>query len=613
MKTKTSKLFAEIFRKYLAPIPKMKVSDWADRYRIISAGNAFAGKWRTHRALYQKAIMDAFSEKGVQRIVVMSASQIGKSDIMNNVIGRFAHLDPCPIMMIQPTKDDAEDYSKSRIAPMIDDTKVLKRIFKDSKSRDTGNTILSKLFPGGRLLMVGSNSPSKLASRFIRILLCDEVDRFEASAGAEGDPISLAEKRTTTFWNRLVALFSTPTIKNFSRIESEYLMGTQEEWQHCCPNCKEYHLITHRNLEYEKEEFIQKLDDDVDRRTVLIRSIQWQCPDCGKAFEEDEVKAQPQKYVIKNPEAASNGRRSFFVNGFAPFWISWATILQEYEEAQGDDELLKVVYNTRFAESFEPKGAVENVQGFVEGREEYGAELPEEVLLLTAAVDTQDNRLEYEICGWGVDEECWGIQKGVIFGVPDQKETWNQLDEILDRVYRFADGTGLKVARTFIDSGGHYTKDVYEYCFRNYRKNRIAIKGSNQYSAPLLDRIAKPKGYKIPLFMLGVSQGKQYVFDRLLRPKHMRAGVFHFPKDLRCGYDKNYFKGLVSERLEKMKVGGRWVMVWKNIAPDGRNEPLDLRVYNLACIQSIHRSWQERKIGSVRKRRKKRNHRKNGR
>ena len=147
-------LWRYVSRKGLKPLPKTSVSQWADTYRIISQGNAEPGRWRTSRAEYQREIMDAFTQPGIHRVVVKSAAQIGKSDIMNNVIGRFAHLDPAPIMMIQPTIDMAQDYSKSRIAPMLRDTKVLNNLFhnvKDkeeggtAKTRDANNTILSKI------------------------------------------------------------------------------------------------------------------------------------------------------------------------------------------------------------------------------------------------------------------------------------------------------------------------------------------------------------------------------------------------------------------------------------------------------------------------------------
>lgn len=518
------------------------------------------------------------------------------SDIMNNVLGRYAHLDPCAVMMIQPTIELAQDYSKSRISPMIRDTKVLSQVFYETKSedgaktRDGKNTILSKLFPGGRLIMCGANSPAGLASRPVRVLLADEVDRFPDSAGTEGDPVDLAAKRMTTFWNRVMGLFSTPTNEGSSRIDVEYQTGTQEEWQHECPNCGEYHLIRHTEMECETEEH----KDAKGRKIVVVSDVKWRCPDCGSTFSEDEMRKVPQKYISKNPAALHNGIRSFFVNGFTSPWLTWNDIMREWLEAKGDPTREKVVMNTRFGESYAQQGAFEDYQQFIRRREKYGADLPDGVLLLTGAVDTQDNRLEYEITGWGYGEECWGICKGVILGQPDNKATWDALDAVLDKVYRFKNGTGLKVARAFIDSGGHYTSKVYEYCEKNFSKQRFAIKGTaGTPGIPLNYKIGKASGSKIPLVMLGVDDGKQQVMNRLAI-EEPGAKYFHFPLDEEFlgtrGYDELYFKGIISEHKKKVKRKGVIHEIWEPTA-GVRNEPLDLRVYNLACMNSIHPDW----------------------
>lgn len=596
-------LWQYISRHGLKPLPKTSVSEWADTYRYLSAGvSSEPGKWRTERAEYQRAIMDAFTEPGVHRVVVKSAAQIGKSDIMNNVIGRFAHLDPASIMMIQPTVDMAQDYSKSRIAPMIRDTPVLSSLFYDvkragdktAKTRDGNNTILSKFFPGGRLVMCGANSPAGLASRPVRILLADEVDRFPESAGNEGDPVDLASKRMTTFWNYVMGLFSTPTIEGDSRIEIEYNAGTQEEWQHQCPNCSEWHLIRYLDMITNAEEHRDKSG----RRQVIVHGVKWRCPDCGFEFTEQQMRNAKQMYVPRNPKALFNGIRSFFINAFTSPWIGWNDIMREWLEAKGNPEREMVVVNTRFGESYHEQGAFEDETIFLRRREAYGAELPDGVLLLTAAVDTQDNRLEYEVCGWGAGEESWGIRKGIILGQPDWESTWSELDKILEHVYRFKNGTGLKIVRTFIDSGGHYTGHVYRYCEKNFIKQRFAIKGySNRPGIPLNYKIGKASGTKIPLVILGVDDGKQQVMNRLAI-KSPGAQYMHFPLDedqeglQNRGYDEIYFKGIMSERKVKIRRYGSIREIWQP-TKGVRNEPLDLRVYNLGCMLSVNPQWDE--------------------
>lgn len=591
MKT-ARELWQYISKNGLKPLPKTSVSQWADNYRMLSSGiSAEPGKWKTSRAPYQKDIMNAFTEPGIHRVVVKSSSQIGKSDMMNNVIGRFAHLDPCAIMVIQPTIDMAQDYSKTRIAPMIRDTKVLNNLFYDVKSRDANNTILSKVFPGGRLTMCGANSPAGLASRPIRILLADEVDRFPDSAGTEGDPVDLAAKRMTTFWNSCMGLFSTPTNEGTSRIDEEYLAGTQEEWQHKCPNCGEYHLLRHIDMTVDYKE----IKTPSGKKTVIVNDVKWRCPHCGFSFSEKEMKQTPQKYISRNKDALKNGIRSFFVNGFTSPWMTWSKIMREWLEAKGDPEREKVITNTVFGESYKQKGAFEDEQIFLRRRESYGAELPNGVLLLTAAIDTQDNRLEYEVVGWGKEEECWGIRKGIVLGAPNQARTWKEIDNILDKTYHFVDGKGLKVVRTFIDSGGHYTSDVYDYCQKNFHKQRFAIKGRGGPGIPLIYKIAKANNAKAPLILLGVDDGKQQIMDRLAinSPGPL---YFHFPQDegikelSNRGYDDLYFKGIISEHKKVYKRNGVLREVWET-TKNVRNEPLDLRNYNLACMKSLKPDW----------------------
>lgn len=580
--------------KSIKPLIKMSVTEWAKRYRVLSQGNsAEPGRFKTSRAAYQNEPMDAFTQAGVRQVIMMCASQTGKSTIMENVIGRFAHLDPCPVMMIQPSLDMAQDFSKTRITPMIRDTKVLTNIFQDgeaSKTRNGNNTILSKIFPGGRLIMCGANSPAGLASRPVRILLADEVDRFPDSAGGEGNPVDLAAKRMTTFWNAVMGLFSTPTAAGRQGgIEAKYLAGTQEEWQHACPNCETYHLLKWEQLEVVHEERTDKYG----RKIFLVNNVKWRCPECGFSYTQEQMREAQQRYVAKNPDALQNGIRSFFVNCFASPWISWKDIALEYLEAKGDPTKEQVVVNTRFAESYQQRGAFDDETQFLKRREEYRAELPDGVLLLTAAVDTQDNRLEYEICGWGMDEESWGISRGIILGRPDNAATFAALDVLLDKEYSFADGTALKVARTFIDSGGHYTGHIYKYCERNINKQRFAIKGQGGAGLPLNYKIAKATGSPIPLVLLGVDDGKQQVMNRL-SISEPGAQYFHFPNEDRRGYDQLYFKGIISERKRTVKKGGQIREIWEPVKINGetvRNEPLDLRVYNLAAMQSLKPDW----------------------
>ena len=260
----------------LQPPPEMTLSQWADKFRRLSAGSsAEPGRWKTAKAPYQKEIMDAITDITIKKVVIMSAAQVGKTDAMVlNPIGYYVHYDPSPIMVIQPTIDMAEKFSKEKLSPMLRDTPVLAdRI--NEKSRNSGNTIMQKIFPGGFITIAGANSPTGLRSHTIRILLADEIDAYPASAGKEGDPLLLASKRQTTFWNKKQVDISTPTVKGASRIEVEYENSSRGEWNAPCPCCGELQPLVWSNVVFDKND---------------LSEIRYACSKCGVISSEAEWK-----------------------------------------------------------------------------------------------------------------------------------------------------------------------------------------------------------------------------------------------------------------------------------------------------------------------------------
>ena len=228
----------------LAPPPKMSVSQWADAERRLSPeASAVPGRWRTEVVEYMREPMDCIGDPRIRRVSIMAGAQIAKTEVLLNIIGYCIDYEPSPIMVVNPTLDMAKTFSKDRVAPMLRDTPALRGKVADVRSRDSGNTIQQKMFPGGHLTMVGANSPSSLASRPIRVVLADEIDRFPPSAGAEGDPLQLAIKRTVTFWNRIITVMSRPTNKGASRIEMAYEEGDQRQRWCPCPECGEFQTI----------------------------------------------------------------------------------------------------------------------------------------------------------------------------------------------------------------------------------------------------------------------------------------------------------------------------------------------------------------------------------
>ena len=285
------------------PPAQQTVSEWADENRVlVSESSAEPGAWRTDRAPYQREIMDSFTQPGIWQIVIMASAQVGKSEIELNMMGCAIDNDPGPMLYVQPTDKVAEDYSKRRIQPMINACPTLReKVFKQ-RSRDAANTITMKTFPGGSLAIIGANSPADLASKPVRYIFMDETDRFPASAGTEGDPQELAERRTETFrHNRKIVKTSTPTIKGRSKIETDYMNGTQEEWHTECPHCHNFSFIQFVNIKFEKENYKNERGDE----DYHVLSVGWECPTCKRVIPEHIVKRQPAKWVSKNPKALS--------------------------------------------------------------------------------------------------------------------------------------------------------------------------------------------------------------------------------------------------------------------------------------------------------------------
>ncbi|HWI50448.1 MAG TPA: phage terminase large subunit family protein [Rummeliibacillus sp.] len=565
MNSNTLKLFSDI-AKIIAPPPKLTVSQWADAHRILSPeSSAEPGKWNTDRAPFQREIMDAVNDPTIEEIVIMASAQVGKSEILNNIIGFYIDYDPSPIMLIQPTLETAQDYSKDRIAPMIRDTPRLRAKVDDAKAKTGNNTLLHKKFPGGQLTLVGANSPAGLASRPIRIVLADEVDRFPISAGTEGDPLSLAHKRTKTFWNRKKISVSTPTIKDQSRIEFEYENSTREQWHVSCPTCGHFQPITWGAIRFEP--------------------IGMECEQCKEISSETEWKSRPGKWVVRNPGAV---KRGFHINALLSPWETWKNIIKDFKEAKKKGtELLKTWTNTTLGETWEEDANDQDHTKLVARRERYYTDVPEGVLVLTAGVDVQDDRLECEIVGWGQHETSWGIGYKIFWGDPGQEVVWEQLDMFLQTEFTGQNGVKYPISAACVDSGGHYTEDVYAFCKQREHRRIYAIKGRGGEGVAYINKPSKAGRVQVKLFTIGVNYGKDVIYTRLKEEFEDKPGYCHFPVEKEKGYDESYFVGLTSERKVTRFVKGMPKTEWIKKS-SARNEPLDLRNYATAALRILN-------------------------
>lgn len=578
------------------PPEDLTVAEWADRYRRLSPEtSAEAGPWRTSRTPYLREPMESFTDPKIKKIVMVAASQVGKTELELNAIGYIIDQDPGTILFVHPSLDEAKKFSRLRIAPMIRDCKPLRAKVSDVKTRDSGNTILQKSFPGGMLMLAGSNSASALASTPARYIIGDERDRWAPSAGTEGNPWNLAEARQTTFYNAKAIEVSTPTIKGASNIEESYNKGTQKRWCHKCPDCGEYGEIIFDRIHFEHT--VKKVRGK--KNYKIHGPITWACPHCGCISTEDVMRRQPAKWIAENPDAYEQGIDSYWLNAFSSPWVPWEKIILKFLNTKDDPKALQVTFNTMFGELWEDRGDLADEDTMLARREDYGTnadgspvEVPEGVLVLTCGVDTQDNRLEYEVVGHGHYGETWGIKKGYIMGKPSTPEVWERLDDVIDHVYKFKDSErGLRISFTCVDSGGHYTQEVYEECRRRLNKRVFAIKGKGGEGIPFVSPPSKVpirdnKKVYCWLYSLGVDAGKAAIMSAL-KVQEPGPKYCHFPRGEYYGYDANYFSGLLSEKLvlTQTKRGNTWA--WVKIPGHNRNEALDCRDYALAGFKII--------------------------
>ncbi len=579
----------------LRPEPPLTVSDWADKHRRLSSkASAEPGPWRTNRTPYLREPMDCLSTTStVQRVVMMFAAQTGKTESGSNWLGYVIAHAPGPMLLVQPTVEMAKRLSKQRLESLITETPILAEKIAPSRSRDSGNTMFSKEFPGGMMLLTGANSATGLRSTPCRYIFCDEVDAFPLDVDGEGDPVSLAEKRATTFARRKILLTSTPTVKDFSRIESEYERSDQRRFYVPCPCCGAMQWLKWPQLKWEKN----------DPATAA-----YECEVCHERFAEIHKPAMLRKGEWRATAPSDGKTAGFQLSGlYSPLgWLSWADMVDDFLRAKSDAPMLKSFVNTRLAETWEEDFASKvSADALLERCEAYPAgRLPEGALAVTIGVDVQGgggsagDRLAVSVWAWGREEEGWLIDHQEIFGDPCRPEVWKQLDVLVLHEWEHASGAKVRADVVAIDSGGHATAEVYQYARERQAVGVIAIKGQSQRGkAPLgkaskVDINAQGRTLKrgAQVFPVGGDTIKTTLFGRL---KHNDRGPGYLHFHAQTGGD--YFEQLTAEKQALRYVKGFPVREWVK-KPSARNEALDCLVYAYAAVHRLYQRYDRRTI-----------------
>lgn len=558
----------------LRPPPKLPLSTWADRHFRLSAESAAEpGRWRTRP--YQRGILDAITDPNVERVTVRKSARVGYTQCMNAAIAFFMRQDPCPIMVVQPTVDTAKIYSREQIAPMLRDVPVLAGMVRDASVKTTGRTLLHKSFPGGVLAMVGANSGAGFRMVSRRVVIFDEVDAYPESAGDDGDPITLGEKRAEAYWNRKIVAGSTPLVKGSSRIDRMFEAGDQRRFHVPCPHCDRMDFLS------------------FDRNAARGHTMQWPddnpaaayfvCSSCGEAIEEEHKRDMLERgeWIAEKPGGTHASFHIWTAYSTSPN-ASWGVIATEYVEARKRPDTERTFINTMTGESFQERGDAPEWLLLYQRRETYTiGTIPANPLVVTCGVDVQKDRLFYEVVAWLADKQSYSIDAGEIIGDTALDSTWGKVDELAGRTFAGPDGVEHHIRMLAIDSSA-FTQTVYGWA---HGKPRVmAIKGNA--TAPLLVGAASPvditiggrkiqRGGKLWTVGVDLAKGELYGWLRIPTPG---PGYCHFPE-----YQGDFFKQLTAEYVKTQpSATGHQTRSW-HVQPGRQNHYLDCRVYARAA------------------------------
>ena len=564
--------------KVFTPPPRMTVSEWANKFRYLSPeSSSNPGKYNSDMTPYALAWMDSVNDHTASGTVLMVASQLGKTEVLNNVVGYFMDIEPAPMLMVQPTIDLAESWSKERLAPMIRDTPALREKVSDPRSRDSGNTLLHKTFPGGNIAMAGANAPSGLASRPRRVVLLDEEDRFPPSAGSEGDPASLAIRRTETFWNPVIFETSTPTVKGLSRIEARFEESDKRRWHCACPECGAWQVLAWSQVRHDQEDG---------------QDAWYQCAMCEAKLTDDQRREMVKggKWIAEFPERTLRG---YHLNGIASMFRHKRGYKSRLHQMVADHlsakrkgkEVLRTWVNTFLAETWEEEGESVAWEPLMQRRENWG-DCPAGGFVITVGADIQGDRVEMEFVIWGAEEESWSLDYVVVMGDFNRPEVQAEVDAQLERKWMHPCGSELRVMAAFLDSG-HKAKSVYQFTRKRERRKIYACKGRGGAGVPIISRPTRQGVARAALFSVGTDTAKDIIYSRI-QEADLGPGYMHFPSDR----DETWFRQLTAETKVTRYKDGVPFSKFENPSK-ARNEALDCRVYALGALQLLNINWKK--------------------
>lgn len=548
------------------PPEQITVSEWAEKYRMLdSKTSAIPGPWSNDITPYLVGVMDEFNNYETQKIIFVKPTQVGGTEALQNMIGYIVMQDPAPTMVVYPTETLAKSVSENRLQPMLKITPELAKRF------DENSQLLELQFDGMYLTLAGSNSPSGLASKPIRFVLMDEVDKYPGSSGKEADPIKLAIERTKTFHDKKIYITSTPTLKTGHIWKEKESADIEKHYFVPCPHCGEYIELKFSNIRFPDEEDMSYID-----RAEFATYV---CQECGciitDADKNNMIRHGEWRIVRHNTKYVRSV--VFWINTLYSPFVRWADIVKEFLTTKDDPETFQNFINSWLAEPWEDTKLKTSAELVLERQ----TELPEYIVpswakLLTAGVDVQESSLYWSIRAWGDYLTSQNVAHGQAFSFDD-------IDNVMNAQYMNENGEPMIVNLCLVDSGDQ-TDMVYDFC-ATHSDYALPVKGSShaQLSNYKLSKVNRPdsKAMGITLVLVDGGAYKDMIVGRMQRPNGRGSWMVY------KGCDMEYATQVTAEHKVSVKRGNTTKQVWQTKTNHADNHYLDTEVYNAAAADIL--------------------------
>ncbi|UVY00406.1 MAG: terminase large subunit [Bacteriophage sp.] len=552
----------------LQPPENLTVSEWAEKYRMLdSKTSAMPGPWRNEKTPYLKEIMDEFINYDTEEIIFCKPSQVGGTEAMQNMLGYVIQQDPSPTLIVYPTDTLAESISKNRLEPMIRASKPLRKLYNENESSK-----LELQFDGMYLSLNGANSPSALASKAIKYLFLDEVDKYPGASKKEADPIRLARERTKTFTNqRKIYMTSTPTLQTGHIWQALQGADIEKHYFVPCPHCGEYIELKFSNLRFPS-------GDDLDNSERADMAV-YVCQECGcKITDQDRdnmIRYGEWREVRRNTKASK--KVAFWINTLYSPFVRFSEIVKEFLDSKDNPDLLQNFVNSWLAEPWEDTKLKTDADMVMERQ----TDLPQLVVpswarYLTAGVDVQETCLYWTIRAWGPYITSQNITHGQALSFQDIESTMNT-------PYLTESGEQVIVSLCLIDSG--YDADsTYDFCATN-SEWAMPVKGASNpmmshFKTSKINKVDS-KAYGMNLVLVDGDKYKDMIASRMRKDNGKGAWMVYE------GCDREYAEQVTSEHKVNEKSGSRIVQRWRPKHSHIDNHYLDCEVYSLAAADIL--------------------------